>query len=502
MTARLTLEQRLTLIAAEQELDKRSQYESVDVLQECLPYQLAFIKDPNKRKVVCSTRRSGKSFCLALYLISEALKTPKGKFIYLALTNESAKRTMWSDIFESIILKYELNVDLNSRLEIVFPNGAIIYLAGLDATPKQMTKLRGQKYSLAVIDECQDFSQDLSQIIKSVLKMALAQTAATLCLAGTPGNAQGTHYWWLVNKPETQETEWSKFFFDWRNNTKVDPISLRRICDVIQEQCDNDIARNPLIVNTPEWKQEIDGQWDISTSARIYRFEPIANGLPCNISYSLPSQQFLETASYGLGLDLGFNPDPNAFTITAYNLRFDNRYHVIKSYEQGNITTQEIAANIQRLDQQYHFTYMVADGGAQGAQIVYDLQTTYGIPIVAADKYGKLAHQNMMNSDFITQQIVIYQPDNIELIKQLQNVIWDRKGLLDGKFIEDSKFPNHLTDSLLYNHHHSRHNWYKAPKPPPQLPTNQSMYNDTVKQLILRHKAAFSGIDFGLPNDN
>jgi hypothetical protein len=199
---------------------------------------------------------------------------------------------------------------------------------------------------------------------------------------------------------------------------------------------------------------------------------------------------------------LGFHPDPNAFTITAYNLKFDNRYHVLKSYQRGRITTQEIAAEITRLDQRYHFSYMVADGGAQGAQIVHDLQTTYQLPIQAADKYGKLAHQNMINSDFITQQIIIYQPDNQELIQQLLNVIWDRKALLQGKFVEDTKFPNHLTDSLLYNHHHSRHNWYRAPKPPPTIPNSQERQADLVKQLLQRNKADRLNIDWSLPNDS
>lgn len=491
---KLTFEEKLRLQALEEELIKRQNYQEINILNECLPHQLAFIKDTSKRKSICGTRRSSKSFCLALYLISEALITPKGKFIYLALTNESAKRTMWSDIFETIILKYDLKITLlTSKLEIQFPNGAIIYLAGLDATPKQMHKLRGQKYSLAVIDECQDFQQDLQQIINSVLKMALAQTGATLCLAGTPGDSQGTHYWWLVNQPDTKETEWKRFFFDWRNNSSIDPISNQPVNKMIQTEVDADINRNPKIIETPAWQQEIDGKWVIATSARIYKYESI------NSVSTLPSKEFLSTAIIGLGLDFGFFPDPNGLVIAAYNLRFDNKLYVLKSFMRGEIPTQQLATIIRELDKQYHFSFMVADQGGLGKQIAFDLQDTYGLPIKPAEKQGKLAHQNMINSDFITEQIVIYEPDNKELILQLEKVIWNRKDLRAGKYTEDAGFDNHLTDSLLYLHHFSRHNWYEAPKKENPFPTSDEMYSILTKTLMKKQQT-IQQIDWSEPN--
>jgi len=57
-------------------------------------------------------------------------------------------------------------------------------------------------------------------------------------MAGTPGDAQGSHYWWLVNKPDTLETEWKRYFFDWRNNTSIEPTTGKRVCDSVQEECE------------------------------------------------------------------------------------------------------------------------------------------------------------------------------------------------------------------------------------------------------------------------
>lgn len=456
----LSYEDKLRLQLQQEELTNRESTQEVDILSECLPYQLEFINDPAKRKFICSTRRSGKSFTAAIDLINTALKTPKGKLGYFAISNESAKRTMWSDIFETIILKYNLGLELTSKLEIKFPNGAIIYLGGLDSTPKQMAKLRGQKYVLFYIDEAQDFQQDLNMIINSVLKMALAQAAATLGVLGTPGDDQGEHYWWLMNKPDTKETQWKKFFFDWRNNTKIDPQSNRPINEIIQEELDKDIERTEGRCKLlPDWQKEIDGLWVISTSARIYMYENV------NSTNTMFENKFFDKAKYLLSLDFGHSPDPNALCIMAYNTYYDSKLRVIKSFQKGEISTQALANEIKLLDKIYHFTYMVCDAGGQGKQLAFDLNDTYGLNIESAEKYGKLAHINMMNSDFVTRDIIIYEPENKELISQLSKCIWDRKALLKGERVEDKKFHNHLTDALLYGHFFSHHHWYRVPKP-------------------------------------
>src|ERR1700723_1061371 len=92
-----------------QQLAKRAAYHKINILQECFEQQLAFINSPSKRKALCCNRRAGKSFTVALYMIDQALRTPKGKFLYIGLTDKSAKNTMWTDIFETIITKYKLN---------------------------------------------------------------------------------------------------------------------------------------------------------------------------------------------------------------------------------------------------------------------------------------------------------------------------------------------------------------------------------------------------------
>lgn len=495
----MTYEQRLAEKLLLQQANKQPEA-VVDILQACLPHQKEFILDPSKRKYVLGTRRSSKSFMMAIYLLWGALSIPRGTFAYYALTVETAENIMWKDIFESIIAKYHLGIDLNSNHEMHFTNGSIIYLSGLDATPRQKAKLRGQKYNIVAIDECQDFYQDLDDIINGVLKMGLAQTGGTVILGGTPGVAQGNHYWWRINKPDTLETEWKRFFFDWRHNTSIEPTSGKRVCDAIKEETDKDIALKPLIVNTDKWKMEVEGQWVTSASARVYSFEPTDNAT--NTPFT---NEWKVGAHYGLGCDLGFSPDPTSFVIAAYNTKYDDKWRIIKSYKRKEMLTADIANEIKRLDNQYHFESIVADAGALGKQIVADLNLTYGLRIEAADKMGKLGHINMLNSDFITQDIIIYQPDNEELVKELQELIWDRKKLLElGKREEDSRFDNHCTDAMLYNYLHSRHHWWRAPKPKMTVEeSNAKQQSDLISSLWKKqntgassYQSIYKGIDF------
>ncbi len=55
-----------------------------------------------------------------------------------------------------------------------------------------------------------------------------------------------------------------------------------------------------------------------------------------------------------------------------------------------------------------------------------------------------------------------------------------------GEYKEDPKQEDHLTDSLLYAHHFSRHYFFNPPKP--SIPQEQSLIDNIFKQ----HKKALN----------
>lgn len=464
------MNQNLAKKIAQKEL-KRRNVKPINVLEQCLSYQLAFILDPHKRKAICGTRRAAKSYAIALALINQAVTIPKSKCIYMGLTNESCKAIMWTDIIETIFDKYSIQAELNSKYEIEFDNGSTIFLRGLDATPHQMSRLRGNKFDIAAIDEIQDFTQDIETIIDGVLKMTLAQTGATLILGGTPGNNQGSHYWFQVNKPNSELTQWKLFHFNWKDNISIEPKSGLRVCDAIQATIDADIQRNPLIRLTTKFRQEVLGEWVIDSDARVYKIQPhnMINELPFNL---------LKGATYILSIDLGYY-DATAFVIGLYNKRFDSNLYIIESFKQTKLTISAVANFIKELKKKYNFTFHIVDSA--NAQAVEEMRQIYSLPLIAADKLGKEAHIALANSDFTTGNVRILRQTNLDLVQELETLIWDQKQLLQGKHKENASKENHLCDSFLYCHHFSRHFWFKKPEDP--IEPEEQIILDIEKQV-------------------
>jgi len=447
------------------ELTKRETITPIDVLGECFAHQLEFINDPTKRKVLCLPRRSGKSTAIAIYLINIALQDPGAKLLYVNTTKGEAKNVMWHEIFETIFIKKEIKAELiDGKNEIRFDNGSIIFLYGVDSTPKEMNKLRGKKYKLAVVDECQSYTQNLQQLINQVMGPTLADANATICMIGTPGNQMGDHYWWVINKPDSAEKGWKFFTWSWKDNPHV-RVNM-------QKQVDQMKLDNPLVVETDWFRQEYLGEWVVTADARVYRGCRDSNYID-----ALPPQ-FLNGAIYILTLDLGYY-DATAFTISAYNKRFDNNLYVLESFKKSEMTITDVAQTIKQLQLKYAFAYIVVD--AANSQAVEEMRRIHFLPLTAADKLGKEAHIALLNSDFTTQNVKIIRHTNGQLIKELQTLIWDQKALALGKHKEDGRKENHLTDALLYCHHFSRHYWYKPVKA--EVPYEEEIIRQIEKQF-------------------
>lgn len=458
------MNQQLAAKLMQKELKKRSA-PPINVLVECFSQQLAFIKDPSKRKKLCLTRRSGKSTTVGLYMVNEALSNPRSKYVYVGLTKETAKQTMWMDIFENVILKYNVPAQLIG-LQIKFANGSIIQLTGADATYKEKNKLRGQKYRIAVVDECQSFTQDLREMVESVILPTLADQDGTLCMIGTPGNEMGLHYWWQLNDPKNQPKDWKDFHWTWQDNPFVK--------EAVEKQLKERLEKDPLLVNTTSFRQEWLGEWVIEDSARVYKSDK-------NINYinQVPYGLLNKGVVYILSIDLGY-VDATAFVVSAYNQSFDNRMYVLESNKYSELHISGVAEKIKEYQKRFAFRTMVVD--AANKQAVEEMRLIHGLPLWAAEKAGKEGHIALLNSDFQTARVLIVKDTNQELIKELENLIWNQRALLLGKHREDSRKENHLTDALLYGHHNSRHYWFEA-KPI----INPNHEDEIIKALLNQH---------------
>ena len=457
------------------ELAKRKH--PMNILDECFDKQREFILSPAKRKILCLTRRSGKSTAVAINLIDIALKKPRSKLLYINTTKGEAKNTMWQNIFEEIFMKRHIDADLiDSKNEIRFSNGSIIYLHGVDATPKEKNKIRGKKYELCCVDECQNYTQDIKTMIENDVGPTLADANASIIMIGTPGNKLGDNYWYQINRDDSDLSKgWTKFHWTWKDNPFV-----RANMEIY---LNSKIEANPNIINDPGFRQEYMGEWVIETSIRCYKSNEF------NFINSPPPNLF-EAPTYILSIDLGYY-DATAFVIGAYNRYLDTNLYILESFKQSKLTISGIAAIIKELRHKYKFAHIVVD--AANTQAVEEMRQIHQIPMVAADKLGKEGHIALLNSDFNSNNIRIVKATNEELKKELDTLIWDEQALLSGKHKENAKYDNHLTDALLYCHHFSRHYWYKPVEPILNLDNKEDLFKLIEKNFIQKDRQSLIG---------
>lgn len=384
-----------------------------------------FINDPSPLKAVQCSRRSGKSYGAGLYLFKEAYENPGVSVLYVTLTRELAKRIMFKDVLNSINTKLNIGASPNaSDLSFTLPNGSIIYLSGADAKPDEMNKLLGQKYKLVVIDEAAFFRQDLNRLVYEILKPAVADYNGSIVLISTTSSYTNTLYYKITTG---QERGWSLHKWTAAEN----PFMATQW----EKEIDFLIKNKPGIENTPMFKRMYLNEWYIDTSALVYKFNN------SNIIKELPEKDF----NYVLGIDLGYT-DATALVVCAYSDSDPNLY-IVETFSRSELTITEVADKIHELNKKYHFVTMVVDNA--GKQSVEEIKKRHSLPLIPAEKNNKREYIELLNADFITNNIKVLENAN-SIVDEWSALVWDESKLALGKYVEYASLPNHLSDAFLY----------------------------------------------------
>lgn len=402
------------------------------VADSATPAQQRFIEDPSRLKAALCTRRAGKSYGAGLYLVQESLAHPGCTCLFIGLTRESAKRIFVRNILQDIAKKHGISGTWNgSDLSFTFSNGSVVYLVGADASAEQREKLLGQKYRLVVIDECASFRQDLEDLVYATLLPAVADDDGSICLIGTPGNTKGFFF-----KVTTGEKKgWSLHSWSWKDN----PYTKDQIERVVLTLTTND----PLIVETPRFRQSYNGEWTVDDSKLVYSYSEDRNR-----ALSLPSLRPGDEWTYVLGIDLGWTAE-SAWVVVAYS-RHDPVLYVVDTFKRQQLITDKIAQKTQEfLDFYQPMLAVVVDAGGLGRNIAEDMNARHSIAYEAAKKHGKYERQQMLNSDLITGKIKLL-PQCEDLAEEWAELVWDERELDKGKHVEHSSCPDHLSDAFLY----------------------------------------------------
>lgn len=416
----------------------------------------AFVMDAAKNKAAKCSRRAGKTWTDAAYLIYEAERWNFCDVAYVTLTRINAKKLLWPKLkWLNHVFKLGMIFN-NSELTATTRNGSTIHLFGAHDND-DIEKLRGYSFKLVIVDESQSFGPHIDELLDDILEPATLDGDGTIALTGTPnaacvgrfhevttGGVRGwsVHEWTLLqNKFLPHAKKWLQGLIDRRGWSWDHPVIQR----------------------------EYLGRWIRSLDQMVYRFREEKNTIN-----GIPDKK-LNDLYYVLSIDLGYH-DATAMTVGGWN-ETDPNFYIVDGYKKVGMLPQQIAGVINQFREQYEFTKIVADTGGLGKMIVEEFRVRYGIPIESAEKKAKADFIELCNAD-LEQGIVKIDtsiPILRELTSQLSVLQWDQK-----RRKEDPRYANDFADSFLYNWREGKQ--YASEKLPSRIDPDSPDFMDELEQ--------------------
>ncbi len=374
-------------------------------LSKCHYKQKLFLRDDARYKALLCPRRTGKTTVTLLESAKAADEYPGSTIAYVVPTSKGhARRLFWRPLREldrEFGLGYQF---FEAEKRVATPSKAQIILLGANDKDSP-AMLRGDAYSLVILDECKDFGPHFEELMIEAVLPGLEDYGGTLILAGTPGEIMEGHFYEVTTG---QRKGWSVHKWIKSDNTFLIPKA--RDLEYIES-----VEYKPfgLDKRSPKFRREQLAEWCKDTTNKLYQFDMVRN----TFDGHLPSGHDWK---YVLGLDLG-EKDANAFCVGAFANTHPNLF-VVYDYARSFMSIDEIAEKTQWIMQMYSpLVSMVADTGGYGRGIVTDLINRFSLSFEPAgkgrDKLGRIA---VLNSDLQAGRIKINK--EFKLCSELQRL--------------------------------------------------------------------------------
>lgn len=408
---------------------------------QAFPVQAAFTEDESRYLVAQCSRRAGKTNGLAIRFFKTLHKHPKSQCVYLSLTLDSARDIMWPVLHE-LNDKYELGcIFLDSKLTMVYPNGATLKLYGADMR-NFIKRLKGRKYPGIAVDEAQDFGPHLRSLVDDVLTPSISDYSdGWIAVTGTPGPVPQGFFFEI-----TQERKYGFSYHEWTclDNPYM-PEPAKFIEDLKTKRGWDD--ENPTLLR--EWKNKwvLDAQslW-VQYKAAIDHYDALPNIAPSKFNYVL-------------GIDLGFR-DSDALAVVAWSDKEPITYLVeeVITPKQG-IT--ELVNQINKLRQKYDFSKMVIDEGGLGKKIAEEMRRQHHIPVQPAEKTLKQQNVEFLNDALRLGRFKANKASRFALDSYLVQIDWE-KSTADRIVVKKDPHSD-IIDAVLYAFRESPAFTYREP---------------------------------------
>ena len=379
--------------------------------------QTAIINAVNnpKYRFVCAavSRRQGKTYISNI--IGQLVCLVPDSHVLLMSPNYSLSQISF-DLQRGLIKHFDLEVIRDNAKDkvIELSNNSTIRMGSIN----QVDSVVGRSYDLIIFDEAA--LTDGRDAFNVALRPTLDKDNSKAIFISTPRGRNNYFAEFYYRGYSDEFPEWASIKATWHENPRVS---------------EDDIKEAKKTMSEAEFSQEYMADFNVY-EGQIWSF---------NHEQCIADLTDFETSNMDVfaGLDVGYK-DPTAFCVIAYDWD-EKKYYVVDEYLDAERTTEQHAAQIQKLIDKWDIDWIYIDSAAQ--QTRFDFAQNYGISTINAKKsvldgIGQVA--GVVDND----ELIVHQGCR-QVQMSLDQYQWDpNPNLMKERPKHDGA--SHMADALRY----------------------------------------------------
>ena len=321
-----------------------------------LPSQIAIINAINNPKYrfvsAAVSRRQGKTYIANI--IGQLVSLVPSSNILIMSPNYALSQISF-DLQRTLIKHFDLEVRKDNAKDkvIELSNGSTVRMGSIN----QVDSCVGRSYDLIIFDEA-----------------ALADGKDAFNVALRPTLDKDNSKAIFISTPRGRNNWFAEFFYRGFSDDFPEWASIKATYTDNPRMSETDIAEARKSMSEAEFRQEYEADFN-TYEGQIWKF---------NFETQVKDLSQFETGSMDVfaGLDVGYK-DPTAMCVIAYDWDED-KYYLLDEYFDAEKTTEQHAAQIQRLIDRWDIDFIYIDSAAQ--QTRFDFAQNYDITTINAKK--------------------------------------------------------------------------------------------------------------------
>ncbi len=424
---------------------------------------------------VLGGRQGGKSFELAVELLTAGLEHASTLNLYLALTTKSARRIMWVEVVRAAL---ELGLDPSClhehTLEVKLPNGSAVLLAGTDDV-RTIETLRGLKVYLLAIDEMGAQPDNMIGYVIHLLWPTMIRHNGRMVKAGNPGLTLIGQ--WYDETGPASTSPIPRFRYTAWDNPGLGGY------DAVERFVAEYLASTGIQRDSATFRREWLAEWVEDAGALVYPFDYARNGVD-----GLPTLNSLSRRIDASAWRYVVAVDPAGVGVTGVSVLAAHpeltTCYVVESEAHPAILIAQLAGMIEVKQAMYSRAQIVMDVGGLGSTHAQEFQRVHALGVTPAEKSEKKSSIRFTRDWLLAGRLkVVNGPQNQAVRSEWATLGWDAK--------REQHHPDqadHVADTVLYGVRYLRSYVRSERQPDPEHGTDAWMDAEAEKLRSARER--------------